>query len=114
MDFILVFIGGGLGSLLRNGLGQFFETKHIHYCTLGINVVACLLIGILSGIVLYKSNLNKMLSVLLITGFCGGFSTLSAYSLDIVNLFRAGHNFDNRKIFVFEDIQNGNIKFKGI
>ena len=91
MNFLLAFLGGGAGSLLRYAFIQWIGEEHAHYCTMAINIVSCFIIGILSGFVIYKSGLNKNLSALFMAGFCGGFSTLSAYSLDIINMYKNGN-----------------------
>lgn len=91
MNFLLAFLGGGTGSLLRYVLIQWTGKEHAHYCTMSINIVSCFIIGILAGIIIYKSGINKNMAALLMTGFCGGFSTLSAYSLDIISMYKSGN-----------------------
>lgn len=85
MNPILVFIGGGLGAILRWSLGYvpFIKSNGIFTNTLVANSIAALLIG-LSYRIFYQesSNANNGLWLLLATGFCGGLSTFSAFSLE--------------------------------
>lgn len=80
-----VFLGGGLGSLCRYGLGQLFPTSSSHYGTLIANVLACLSLGIIIGS-FGKGLITDQHRLLLATGFCGGFSTFSTLSLELVQL----------------------------
>ena len=89
INILLVFVGGGIGSICRYGLGIMFNPSQFPYGTLLANVLSCILLGILIGL-----NADKILKdhhkVLLMTGFCGGFSTFSTYSAEIVKLYQDG------------------------
>lgn len=87
-NWIYVFIGGGLGSLFRYGIGNYFSSTNndFPFGTFIANFIACLILGILMGMQL-KNNLQSSSSLLLITGFCGGFSTFSTFSHDALKLF---------------------------
>jgi fluoride exporter len=83
-NILLVFIGGGFGSLLRfltsRLISTSFETT-FPLPTLIINVVGCFLIGVVLS--LGKSgNINAPLTLFLATGFCGGFTTFSTFSYE--------------------------------
>jgi len=90
MSLLYIFIGGGLGSMCRYIVG--------HYCTdqsgfpLGTfvaNIIACTILGILLG---YQqaNNINTSMKLLLMTGFCGGFSTFSTFSSESLSLIQQG------------------------
>ncbi len=87
MNWIMVFIGGGVGAVARYGLSFVFGRTEstFPWATLVANIVACLFIGVLFSFNLKE--MNKMLWLLLAVGFCGGLSTFSAFSLETVQLF---------------------------
>ena len=92
-DFLLVFAGGGLGSIARFLVGKMFRNWQIHFpvATLTANFLSCIVFGAVVMLGVHKMNLNYSLKLLLITGFCGGFSTYSAFTFETVELFKNGH-----------------------
>jgi CrcB protein len=97
MDFLYVAMGGAIGSTLRYFVGGFFISELANhkfpYSTFVINVVGCLLIGLLGAIVVKHGMLSQGLRLFLITGILGGFTTFSAFGLDAFYLMREGHYF---------------------
>jgi CrcB protein len=83
MNFGLVFIGGGLGSLLRYGIGLLFQrsTLQLPIATLLSNVTACMIFAIFLSLAESKTSGNSI-KLLLLTGFCGGLSTFSTFSFE--------------------------------
>ena len=81
---LLVFVGGGVGSALRYVVGSFLKTvsSGFPWGTFSVNVIGSLLIGIFMGIVLKNSSFSENQTLLLITGFCGGFTTFSAFAYE--------------------------------
>lgn len=95
MPWLLVFLGGGLGSLSRYGISRLmppadFEAGDIPWFTLAANILACIILGAGIGLV-SKDLISKELQLLLLTGFCGGFSTFSTFSLELVRLGEEGY-----------------------
>ncbi len=84
---LYVFIGGGLGSICRYGISQLWSSNQGHYGTLTANIISCLILGVLIGL-----NADGILKnehrLLLMTGFCGGFSTFSTFSAELVQLYQ--------------------------
>lgn len=90
-NILLVLLGGGLGSAARYLLSYFFsknEAMQFPWATFLANTIGCLFIGILFGYI-QKNNLqSETLKLLLITGFCGGFTTFSTFSLENIQFIQ--------------------------
>ncbi|NLS05215.1 fluoride efflux transporter CrcB [Rhizobium sp. P32RR-XVIII] len=89
----LVGAGGAIGSLLRYYVGQWslrLMGPNFPWGTLIINIVGCFAIGVLAEMIARRFNASVELRLLLITGFLGGFTTFSAFSLDAISLFERG------------------------
>lgn len=93
---LIVFLGGGIGSIFRY-LTSVFTQKHIQqsfpWATFFVNIVGCLIVGILVGLFTKQQIPNADLKLLFITGFCGGFTTFSAFALENIKLFQSGNSF---------------------
>ncbi|MCU0470275.1 MAG: fluoride efflux transporter CrcB [Arcicella sp.] len=90
-QLILIFIGGGLGSLTRFSLSKLIQEnldKHFPLGTLGVNVLASIILGLFVGLVEAKSLTNPNYKALIAIGFCGGFSTFSTFSNDTLQLIQ--------------------------
>ena len=90
---ILVAVGGAIGSVLRFYVGQWalrLAGPAFPWGTLTVNVVGCFIIGVLTEMIIRRFDASPDLRLLLITGFLGGFTTFSAFSLDAVSLFERG------------------------
>ena len=81
---LLVFVGGGLGSVVRYLLGKWLNNMEssIPYGTLLANILGGLLIGIVLGYLSKTANLSHSTSLFLATGFCGGFTTFAAFAYE--------------------------------
>jgi CrcB protein len=87
--FLLVFIGGGFGSLCRYAISVLLKVNSdFPWPTLLANVLSCLILGLL--VYEYKTEIDhsNFLKPLLIIGFCGGFSTFSTFSIEAFNLMK--------------------------
>jgi CrcB protein len=89
MEFLkpVLFIGAGgfLGSIARYSLHLLISSRSLAtfpWGTFTVNIIGCLLIGILVGLETRHELINEPLKWLLITGFCGGFTTFSTFSIE--------------------------------
>lgn len=95
----MVFLGGGLGSLARYGIAGFFSLFsarlkfNFPLATLSSNVLSCTLLAITISLISSRTDLSPTWRILIVTGFCGGFSTFSAFSYETVELLRSGYLF---------------------
>ncbi|MCF6347161.1 MAG: fluoride efflux transporter CrcB [Flavobacteriaceae bacterium] len=83
-QLLFVFVGGGFGSIARYLLAKYFNssTDGIPYGTFLANVLGSLLIGIILGFAAKNDTLTQNQTLLLATGFCGGFTTFSAFAYE--------------------------------
>lgn len=81
-QLILVFIGGGFGSVFRYLLSKYFNSEYsgIPLGTFIANVLGSLLIGVVLGLAAKNQTLTQNQTLLLATGFCGGFTTFSTFA----------------------------------
>jgi fluoride exporter len=90
-QLILIFVGGGLGSISRFILGKSIQVQFLRtfpFGTLGVNVLASLVLGILVGMFEAKTLVNPNYRTFIAIGFCGGFSTFSTFSNDTLQLIQ--------------------------
>ncbi|MDR1837678.1 MAG: fluoride efflux transporter CrcB [Treponema sp.] len=93
MVYLLAILGGGIGALLRYLSTQFINSVfkiQFSFGTIFVNCIGALLIGFLINF-FDLHLLNSKLKVLIITGFLGGYTTFSAYSLETVQYFINGN-----------------------
>ena len=83
-QLLLVFLGGGFGSVLRFLFGKFLNSAEdgIPYGTFAANILGSLLIGIILGLAAKNESLTSSQTLLLATGFCGGFTTFSTFAYE--------------------------------
>ena len=91
----LVAIAGGLGAAARYLIVLLLKNSPLGFATWVINSIGCLVIGILSGWLannscLWNEQTRTAFTLLTMTGFCGGFSTFSSFTLDSVKYYEAG------------------------
>ncbi len=91
---IVVFVGGGIGSVLRFLIAKYLNNSDAHTLVFPIgtilaNIISCLILGFIiqknTGI-----GISNNMKLLLITGFCGGFSTFSTFGYEIYLYLQKG------------------------
>lgn len=92
---LLIFFGGGLGSVLRYIIGKWLNNTEntIPYGTFLVNILGSLIIGIVLGYTAKVANTSNTYVFLLATGFCGGFTTFSAFAYENHLLLKNGDYF---------------------
>ena len=88
----LVFIGGGFGSVLRYLIAKWLNTAEngIPYGTFAANILGSLFIGIILGLAAKNDTLSQNSTLLLATGFCGGFTTFSTFAYENHAFLKSG------------------------
>lgn len=81
---LMVFVGGGFGSVARYFLGRWLNNMEtaIPYGTMLSNVLGSFLVGFVLGYLAKSTNISETQSLLLATGFCGGFTTFSTFAYE--------------------------------
>ncbi|HHX36255.1 MAG TPA: fluoride efflux transporter CrcB [Gammaproteobacteria bacterium] len=93
MNFLMVALGGALGSVLRYSAGfgvASFWPQHLYIATVLVNIIGCFLIGCAFSWFILRPDVSAMAPLLLMTGFLGGFTTFSTFSLDALRIFNDG------------------------
>lgn len=94
-NLLLVFIGGGLGSTLRYIIGKYLNSTEsgIPWGTFTANILGSFLIGIILGLAAKNDTLSQSQTLLLATGFCGGFTTFSTFAYENHVFLKTGDFF---------------------
>jgi CrcB protein len=93
--FFLVALGGIVGCVARywlSGVVQRLGDHGFPSGTLAVNIVGSLLIGVVMTLSLERGLVDERLRILLTTGFCGGFTTMSTFSYETFALLQDGEN----------------------
>jgi CrcB protein len=94
MNYVIVFLGGGIGAALRHGvnlLAARLAGPAFPFATLFENVSGSLLVGVLAGYYFaFKWDASQHWRLFLVTGILGGYTTFSAFSLDAALLYERG------------------------
>ena len=93
MSYLLVFFGGGLGSMLRYAVNVVCSRllgTDFPFGILIINVTGSAVMGLVAGYLAFKGEASQPWRVFLMTGILGGYTTFSAFSLDTIVLYERG------------------------
>lgn len=98
-NILFIFLGGGIGSIARYLISSYtqklWNISSFPMGTFAVNILGCLMIGFLTS---YFIKTDGYLKYLLITGFCGGFTTFSAFSVENFSLWQ---NQDYTTLFIY-------------
>ena len=86
-------LGGALGSVARFALGSYVQqraTTSLPVGTLAVNIVGSFTAGFLLSYALRSTSISPDARAFAVTGFCGGFTTFSAFSYETVALLQDG------------------------
>lgn len=91
--YLAIFIGGGLGSVMRYGVQMLLHERIVAYdfpwATFGVNIAGSFLIGLFYALS-DRINISAEVRLLLTAGLCGGFTTFSTFSNDCMLMLRQG------------------------
>ncbi|MCR4994109.1 MAG: fluoride efflux transporter CrcB [Bacteroidales bacterium] len=87
-NILFVALGGALGSVCRYLLSKYIDGS-FPWATLLVNLLGSLLIGFLTGFVA-RETLSPEMKLLLVTGFCGGFTTFSTFANESFSMMKSG------------------------
>jgi CrcB protein len=93
MNYLLVFIGGGLGSTLRHAINMLSARTlgtNFPWGTFIINVTGSTVMGLIAGYLALRGEASQPWRLFLMTGILGGYTTFSAFSLDAGLLYERG------------------------
>jgi CrcB protein len=96
MNYLLVFVGGGLGASLRHTVNMVFTRAFgtaFPYHTFFINVTGSIVMGLIAGYLAFKGEATQHWRLFLMTGILGGYTTFSAFSLDTALLYERGETW---------------------
>lgn len=92
-NFILVAIGGAIGSMLRFGMFNLIKQHQFPWATFIVNMAGSFVIGFLLGHAIKDIRFENNWKIFLSTGICGGFTTFSAFSLENLQMLQQGKYF---------------------
>lgn len=87
---LLVALGGGTGAWLRFAAGRVIPSAQFPFATLAVNLLGSLAMGLLAGLLVRHGQAEESWRLALGVGLLGGFTTFSAFSLELVQLAQRG------------------------
>jgi len=94
-NILLVLAGSAAGGSARYVTSLFIQTKNTTHFPVGtfvINLLGCFVIGVVYAIAARNATSGSDIKLLLATGFCGGFTTFSAFAFENLELLKSGQH----------------------
>lgn len=96
LNVLAVFLGGGLGSLIRYLVNTLFARYNIFnfpFATLCVNIAGSFILGLFFVFFMQKTNLHPAWRLAFSVGFCGGLTTFSTFSVETFEMLKNGYFF---------------------
>ena len=95
MGYVIVFVGAGAGGALRHAVNRLAAAipGGVPWATMIVNMSGCLVMGLLAGWFAFRGHASSDVRLFLTTGLLGGYTTFSAFSLDVVLLWERGDSW---------------------
>ena len=93
VDIFVLFVGGGIGTVVRYLMGLISYNTHFPCSTLIVNIISSLIFGFFYAHCVQKMDVPVVLQLMLLTGFCGGLSTMSSFTFESWSLYEKGMYF---------------------
>lgn len=92
LNFLAIFIGGGIGSITRYGFALLLRTYSIDFpfATITVNIIGSLIIGFAIALFWNKTSMHDTLRLAVTAGFCGGLTTFSTFSWETFDMIKNG------------------------
>ncbi len=103
-SMVMVFLGGGVGSVVRFSLGRWINSLHNHHFPFGTllaNILACFVLGLIIGLADHRQIFSPNARLFWTVGFCGGFSTFSTFSQETLYLIQGGFSLSSLIYVIF-------------
>lgn len=94
-ELLYVGAGGAIGSILRYlvSLVVKYSGTGFPWATFSVNIMGCLVIGLLFGVTSRNPSFSSNINLLLAVGLCGGFTTFSTFSKECLQMLQAGNHW---------------------
>jgi CrcB protein len=89
-NFLLVGLGGGIGSMLRYASSLLIPSRFFPWSTFAVNITGSFIIGIILALSMRDEVFMNNWKLFLATGICGGFTTFSSFSAENIELLQSG------------------------